>query len=218
MRVQGIEDAPQNVERHVGLEALNLISVQHLGRHPELPRPDRERPLLRKSPLRAQENQQPLAPQPEGILRAPGQLLEERPAREVQVAEERAGPARARGARGAPEVKPPGEETGIEARVHVERALRISHPPQRLLDDARRREREEMARRDESRVPEGTAVMVGPAAIEDRDAMPALEKVVGGAKPDHARAAYHHVPRCHFGCSSGGARASFPDSSVSTGA
>ena len=89
---------------------------------------------------------------------------------------------------GAHEVPAPFHEVQIEPGLDVKGALRIEHPFQSQRDHAGCREGNEMAGADHARAAERTAIVSRNPALQDRDAMPALEQVVGGTQANDAAA------------------------------
>ena len=70
----------------------------------------------------------------------------------------------------------------------MKRAFRVEHHPQAHGHHSRRGQRHEMARDDHPGIAEGTAIVIGRPALEQRDAMAFARGVVCGAKPDHPAA------------------------------
>ena len=113
-------------------------------------------------------------------------------AREVQVAQHRRRAVDVRLRCRAMELPGPAQQIGAQARLDVERALGIPHPPQPELHHAGTGQGNEVARHDHAGVDEGAAVAASASPLEEGDPCPWREQIVGDGKPDDPAADDEH--------------------------
>ena len=145
MTVERIVHGTRDRHADVRLEIRGGSGSEHVGGHTKLPGIVGDPGLLLEAMLGVAERQQSVLGQLELVAPAGDPLLIAIAAREMEIAQHGRGGCDARRGRGTIELPAPIEQFAAETRLHVKWTLRIPHPAQPKLHDARARERDEVA-------------------------------------------------------------------------